>query len=150
MGSLHPLYPWAWLGHGTNSIFVAVSAFVMRGFDTLWERGMMSFPRPIGYQSDLGLPYYYWGLGFMVWFDLATSPITPDGGLFRFHTSVVLWLAMILLFGRSNWSLTEFNNPANYWALPLGEKILVSFFQISMMQLFCFARIMAGKAVPGQ
>ena len=59
------------------------------------------------------------GLGFMVWFDLATKARNQSGRrTLRFHTKVVLfWLtAAILLFGTVNQSpLTEFDNPANDW-----------------------------------
>ena len=65
------------------------------------------------------------GLGFMVWFDLATKARNQSGRrTLRFHTKVVLWLtAAILLFGTVTSLLTEFDNPATIGSLPLGEKI---------------------------
>ena len=81
------------------------------------------------------------GLGFMVWFDLATKARNQSGRrTLRFHTKVVLWLtAAILLFGTVTSLLTEFDNPATIGSLPLGEKILVSFFQTVSMRTAGFA-----------
>lgn len=83
------------------------------------------------------------GLGFMVWFDLVTKARNQSGRrTLRFHTKVVLWLtAAILLFGTVTSLLTEFNNPATIGSLPLGEKVLVSFFQTVSMRTAGFASL---------
>ena len=79
----------------------------------------------------------------MVWFDLATKARNQSGRrTLRFHTKVVLWLtAAILLFGTVTSLMTEFNNPATIGSLPLGEKILVSFFQTVSMRTAGFASL---------
>ncbi len=61
----------------------------------------------------LSAPYYYWGLGFMVWF-LACCKARNQSGrqTLRFHTKVVLDLtAAVLLFGTVT-SLLTGDNPA--------------------------------------
>ena len=124
-----PRFGW---GHGIfNSIFVAVSAFCNAGFDNFGGDSMMSFQTDWLVNLTLSALIITGGLGFMVWFDLATKARNRSGRrTLRFHTKVVLWLtAAILLFGTVTSLLTEFNNPATIGSLPLGEKILVSFFQ---------------------
>ena len=130
-----PRFGW---GHGIfNSIFVAVSAFCNAGFDNFGGDSMMSFQTDWLVNLTLSALIITGGLGFMVWFDLATK-----AGTLRFHTKVVLWLtAAILLFGTVTSLMTEFNNPATIGSLPLGEKILVSFFQTVSMRTAGFASL---------
>ena len=130
-----PRFGW---GHGIfNSIFVAVSAFCNAGFDNFGGDSMMSFQTDWLVNLTLSALIITGGLGFMVWFDLATKARNQSGRrTLRFHTKVVLWLtATILLFGTVTSLLTEFNNPATIGSLPLGDKILVSFFHLLQMFL---------------
>ena len=136
-----PRFGW---GHGIfNSIFVAVSAFCNAGFDNFGGDSMMSFQTDWLVNLTLSALIITGGLGFMVWFDLATKARNRSGRrTLRFHTKVVLWLtAAILLFGTVTSLLTEFNNPATIGSLPLGEKILVSFFQTVSMRTAGFASL---------
>lgn len=136
-----PRFGW---GHGIfNSIFVAVSAFCNAGFDNFGGDSMMSFQTDWLVNLTLSALIITGGLGFMVWFDLATKARNQSGRrTLRFHTKVVLWLtAAILLFGTVTSLLTEFDNPATIGALPLGEKILVSFFQTVSMRTAGFASL---------
>ena len=139
MSRFIPRFGW---GHGIfNSIFVAVSAFCNAGFDNFGGDSMMSFQTDWLVNLTLSALIITGGLGFMVWFDLATKARNQSGRrTLRFHTKVVLWLtAAILLFGTVTSLLTEFNNPATIGSLPLGEKILVSFFQTVSMRTAGFA-----------
>ena len=136
-----PRFGW---GHGIfNSIFVAVSAFCNAGFDNFGGDSMMSFQTDWLVNLTLSALIITGGLGFMVWFDLATKARNQSGRrTLRFHTKVVLWLtAAILLFGTVTSLLTEFDNPATIGSLPLGEKILVSFFQTVSMRTAGFASL---------
>ena len=136
-----PRFGW---GHGIfNSIFVAVSAFCNAGFDNFGGDSMMSFQTDWLVNLTLSALIITGGLGFMVWFDLATKARNQSGRrTLRFHTKVVLWLtAAILLFGTVTSLMTEFNNPATIGSLPLGEKILVSFFQTVSMRTAGFASL---------
>ena len=143
-----PRFGW---GHGIfNSIFVAVSAFCNAGFDNFGGDSMMSFQTDWLVNLTLSALIITGGLGFMVWFDLATKARNQSGRrTLRFHTKVVLWLtAAILLFGTVTSLLTEFDNPATIGSLPLGEKILVSFFQTVSMRTAGFASIDFTQASP--
>ena len=143
-----PRFGW---GHGIfNSIFVAVSAFCNAGFDNFGGDSMMSFQTDWLVNLTLSALIITGGLGFMVWFDLATKARNQSGRrTLRFHTKVVLWLtAAILLFGTVTSLLTEFDNPATIGSLPLGEKILVSFFQTVSMRTAGFASIDFTQARP--
>ena len=136
-----PRFGW---GHGIfNSIFVAVSAFCNAGFDNFGGDSMMSFQTDWLVNLTLSALIITGGLGFMVWFDLVTKARNQSGRrTLRFHTKVVLWLtAAILLFGTVTSLLTEFNNPATIGSLPLGEKVLVSFFQTVSMRTAGFASL---------
>lgn len=90
------------------------------------------------------------GLGFMVWFDLATKAKNQSGRkTLRFHTKVVLWLtAAILILGTLTSLLTEFDNPATIGSLPFGDKLLVSFFQTVSMRTAGFASLDYTRAHP--
>ena len=126
-----------------NSIFLAVSAFCNAGFDNFGGDSMMSFQTDWLVNLTLSALIITGGLGFMVWFDLVTKARNQSGRrTLRFHTKVVLWLtAAILLFGTVTSLLTEFNNPATIGSLPLGEKVLVSFFQTVSMRTAGFASL---------
>jgi len=128
-----PRFGW---GHGIfNSIFVAVSAFCNAGFDNFGGDSMMSFQTDWLVNLTLSALIITGGLGFMVWFDLVTKARNQSGRrTLRFHTKVVLWLTAAIL-------LTEFNNPATIGSLPLGEKVLVSFFQTVSMRTAGFASL---------
>ena len=56
------------------------------------------------------------GLGFMVWFDLATQFDKKKKRRLRFHTKLVLFLtAGILLFGTVSTLFTGVAQSRNYW-----------------------------------
>ena len=78
----------------------------------------------------------------MVWFDLASRLVTnPDDGLFAFTPRWFSGSTTAILLWDSNQSLTEFDNPATIGSLPLGEKVLVSFFQTVSMRTAGFASL---------
>jgi len=143
-----PRFGW---GHGIfNSIFVSISAFCNAGFDNFGGDSMMSFQTDWLVNLTLSALIITGGLGFMVWFDLATKAKNQSGRkTLRFHTKVVLWLtAAILIFGTLTSLLTEFNNPATIGSLPFGDKVLVSFFQTVSMRTAGFASLDYTRAHP--
>ena len=113
-----------------TSIFLAISAFCNAGFDNFGSSSL------VNYQTDplinlviAGL-IITGGLGFMVWFDLATQLGKKKKRRLRFHTKLVLFLtAGILLFGTVSTLFTEWHNPGTIGNLSVPEKVLVSFFQ---------------------
>ena len=143
-----PRFGW---GHGIfNAIFVSISAFCNAGFDNFGGDSMMSFQTDWIVNLTLSTLIITGGLGFMVWFDLATKAKNQSGRkTLRFHTKVVLWLtAAILILGTLTSLLTEFNNPATIGSLPFGDKVLVSFFQTVSMRTAGFASLDYTRAHP--
>lgn len=143
-----PRFGW---GHGIfNAIFVSISAFCNAGFDNFGGDSMMSFQTDWLVNLTLSALIITGGLGFMVWFDLATKAKNQSGRkTLRFHTKVVLWLtAAILILGTLTSLLTEFDNPATIGSLPFGDKVLVSFFQTVSMRTAGFASLDYTRAHP--
>lgn len=143
-----PRFGW---GHGIfNSIFVSISAFCNAGFDNFGGDSLMSFQTDWLVNLTLSALIITGGLGFMVWFDLATKAKNQSGRkTLRFHTKVVLWLtAAILILGTLTSLLTEFDNPATIGSLPFGDKVLVSFFQTVSMRTAGFASLDYTRAHP--
>lgn len=143
-----PRFGW---GHGIfNAIFVSISAFCNAGFDNFGGDSMMSFQTDWLVDLTLSTLIITGGLGFMVWFDLATKAKNQSGRkTLRFHTKVVLWLtATILILGTLTSLLTEFDNPATIGSLPFGDKVLVSFFQTVSMRTAGFASLDYTRAHP--
>lgn len=143
-----PRFGW---GHGIfNAIFVSISAFCNAGFDNFGGDSMMSFQTDWLVNLTLSTLIITGGLGFMVWFDLATKAKNQSGRkTLRFHTKVVLWLtAAILILGTLTSLLTEFDNPATIGPLPFGDKVLVSFFQTVSMRTAGFASLDYTRAHP--
>jgi len=143
-----PRFGW---GHGIfNAIFVSISAFCNAGFDNFGGDSMMRFQTDWLVNLTLSTLIITGGLGFMVWFDLATKAKNQSGRkTLRFHTKVVLWLtAAILILGTLTSLLTEFDNPATIGSLPFGDKVLVSFFQTVSMRTAGFASLDYTRAHP--
>ena len=132
-----------------TSIFLAISAFCNAGFDNFGSSSL------VNYQTDplinlviAGL-IITGGLGFMVWFDLATRFDKKKKRRLRFHTKLVLFLtAGILLFGTISTLFTEWYNPGTIGNLSIPEKVLVSFFQTVSMRTAGFASIDYTQARP--
>ena len=132
-----------------TSIFLAISAFCNAGFDNFGSSSL------VNYQTDplinlviAGL-IITGGLGFMVWFDLATQLGKKKKRRLRFHTKLVLFLtAGILLFGTVSTLFTEWHNPGTIGNLGVPEKVLVSFFQTVSMRTAGFASIDYTQARP--
>jgi len=124
-----------------NSIFLAVSAFCNAGFDNFGNDSLLGLQTDVLVNITLALLIITGGLGFMVWFDLATKLGGKQKGL-HFHTKVVLLLtAGLLVFGTVTSLWTEYNNPGTIGNLSFGDKLLVSFFQTVSMRTAGFASI---------
>ena len=124
-----------------NSIFLAVSAFCNAGFDNFGNDSLLGLQTDVLVNITLALLIITGGLGFMVWFELATKLGGKQKGL-HFHTKVVLLLtAGLLVFGTVTSLWTEYNNPGTIGNLSFGDKLLVSFFQTVSMRTAGFASI---------
>ena len=132
-----------------TSIFLAISAFCNAGFDNFGSSSLVAFQTdPLINLVIAGL-IITGGLGFMVWFDLATQLGKKKKRRLRFHTKLVLFLtAGILLFGTVSTLFTEWHNPGTIGNLGVPEKVLVSFFQTVSMRTAGFASIDYTQARP--
>lgn len=132
-----------------TSIFLAISAFCNAGFDNFGSSSLVAFQTdPLINLVIAGL-IITGGLGFMVWFDLATQLGKKKKRRLRFHTKLVLFLtAGILLFGTVSTLFTEWHNPGTIGNLSVPEKVLVSFFQTVSMRTAGFASIDYTQARP--
>lgn len=132
-----------------TSIFLAISAFCNAGFDNFGSSSLVTFQTdPLINLVIAGL-IITGGLGFMVWFDLATHFDKKKKRRLRFHTKLVLFLtAGILLFGTVSTLFTEWHNPGTIGNLSVPEKVLVSFFQTVSMRTAGFASIDYTQARP--
>ena len=132
-----------------TSIFLAISAFCNAGFDNFGSSSLVAFQTdPLINLVIAGL-IITGGLGFMVWFDLATQLGKKKKRRLRFHTKLVLFLtAGILLFGTVSTLFTEWHNPGTIGNLNVPEKVLVSFFQTVSMRTAGFASIDYTQARP--
>jgi len=124
-----------------TSIFVAISAFCNAGFDNFGSTSLVAFQTDPLINSG--------GLGFMVWFDLATQLGKKKKRRLRFHTKLVLFLTAGILFtGTVSTLLIEWNNPGTIGNLSIPDKLLVSFFQTVSMRTAGFASIDYTQARP--
>lgn len=133
-----------------SAAFVAVSAFCNAGFDNFGATSLVNYVENPLVNLTIAALIIMGGLGFSVWFDFQTQ-IGKRRSLrkLRFHTKVVLSLtAIILASGTLLTLLTEWNNPGTIGNLPLGSKVLASFFQTVTMRTAGFASIDYTKAEP--
>ena len=131
-----------------TSIFVAVSAFCNAGFDNFGSTSLVAFQTDPLINLVIATLIITGGLGFMVWFDLATR-LSKKKRRLRFHTKLVLFLtAGILLTGTVSTLLIEWNNSGTIGNLSTPDKLLVSFFQTVSMRTAGFASIDYTQARP--
>lgn len=143
-----PLFGWA---KGVfTACFLAISAFCNAGFDNFGANSLLNHASSPLLNGTIAALIIMGGLGFSVWFDVQTQ--LGKKGFFsklRFHTKIVLGLtATILTAGTLLTLLTEYTNPATIGSLPLGQKVLVSFFQTVTMRTAGFASIDYTQARP--
>ncbi|MDU3085411.1 MAG: potassium transporter TrkG [Streptococcus mitis] len=132
-----------------TSIFLAISAFCNAGFDNFGSSSLVAFQTdPLINLVIAGL-IITGGLGFMVWFDLATQFDKKKKRRLRFQSKLVLFLtAGIFLFGTISTLFTEWHKPGTIGNLSIPEKVLVSFFQTVSMRTAGFASIDYTQARP--
>ena len=131
-----------------TSIFVAISAFCNAGFDNFGSTSLVAFQTDPLINLVIAALIITGGLGFMVWFDLATQ-LGKKKRRLRFHTKLVLLLTVGILFtGTVSTLLIEWNNPGTIGNLSVPDKLLVSFFQTVSMRTAGFASIDYTQARP--
>ena len=132
-----------------SAIFLAISAFCNAGFDNFGSTSLIAFQTdPLVNLVIAGL-IITGGLGFMVWFDLATHIGKKKKGRLHFHTKLVLLLTVgLLAFGTVSSLALEWNNVGTIGNLPVADKVLVSFFQTVSMRTAGFGTIDYSMARP--
>ena len=132
-----------------SAIFLAISAFCNAGFDNFGSTSLIAFQTdPLVNLVIAGL-IITGGLGFMVWFDLATHVGKKKKGRLHFHTKLVLLLTVgLLAFGTVTSLVLEWNNAGTIGNLPVADKVLVSFFQTVSMRTAGFGTIDYSMARP--
>lgn len=128
----------AWWG-----IFHAISAFCNAGFDVLGSIAPGTSIAP--YNADpvvcitLMVLVVVGGLGFFVWEEVVR---VHSFRRFSVYTKLVLLSSLVLLMGgAAAFCLLEWNNPATYGNMPVGQKILNGFFQSVTVRTAGFAAV---------
>lgn len=118
------------------SLFTAVSAFCNAGIDILGSNSLCAYAANPVINLTTCILVITGGIGFIVWWDiLNTIKQYRQHGLraFRYlslHTKIALSATAILIVG--GWLLYfifEYSNPLTIGEMPLGDKLMVSFFQ---------------------
>ena len=147
--ALVPRYGW---GRGIwYSAFTAISAFCNAGIDLFGPDSLIPFQTDSWMLFVTMLMIVLGGLGYVVWFDCASTlrdgirkkyrPLTIWKRLSE-QTRLVLWLTLFfLLSGTVLVAIFEWNNPATIGNLRSGEKLLVSFFQSVTFRTAGFATV---------
>lgn len=142
-----------WLKGIYYSIFHAISAFCNAGFDLLGDSSLCHYVGNVWLNLVIGGLIIAGGLGFVVWIDLRTAWNNYKKTFKRFkfkkfiaslslHTRIVLIVTLVLTVGGMLGILVlEFNNTKTMGNLPLGQKILASFFQSVTLRTAGFASI---------
>ncbi len=124
------LWWWSTLGLGQaawHGLFHAVSAFNNAGF-ALWSDNLMSSRGDPVVNLVITSLIIAGGLGFFVWSELLRRRAT--GVKLSVHTRLVLLATALLVVGGTVALLAlEWNNARTLAGLPLGEKVLASWFQ---------------------
>lgn len=133
------------------SIFTAVSAFCNAGMDVIGPNSLIDYNTNIPVNVITITLIVLGGLGYVVWFDvIETAKMSRQRGynLFVFwkklseHTKLVIYLTIFFLISGTLFVLGfEWNNPDTIANLPLGNKILSSFFQSVTFRTAGFATV---------
>lgn len=125
---LIPRYGWAgiWV-----SIFTAVSAYCNAGIDIFGREGpftsLTTFNDDVVVNVTVMLLIVIGGLGFIVFQDILNY--RKQRHLMLHTRTVLLVTGALILGGAIVFFIVEYNNPATLGSMPLGQKIMASFFQ---------------------
>lgn len=122
-----------------QSVFTAVSAFCNAGIDILGENSLAPYvDDPVVNLTTMALIIVA-GLGFTVWWDLWDKvykvlrrrlPLRRVFKSLRLHSKLVLAVTAVLVLGGAGLIfIFEYGNPDTMKDMPLGTKVMASFFQ---------------------
>lgn len=133
------------------SIFNSVSAFCNAGMDVMGPNSLIDYNTNIPVNVITITLIVLGGLGYVVWFDIIeTAKLSYSKGYSPIvfwkklseHTRLVIHLTLFFLISGTLLVLGfEWNNPATIANLPLGNKILSSFFQSVTFRTAGFATV---------
>ncbi len=140
------------------SIFNSVSAFCNAGMDVIGPNSLIDYNTNVAVNAITITLIVLGGLGYVVWFDIIeTAKISYKRG-YNFitfwkkvneHTKLVISLTLFLLITGTLFVLYfEWNNPRTIADLPLGNKILSSFFQSVTFRTAGFATLPQDRLTP--
>ncbi len=122
-----------------HGVFHSISAFCNAGFDIVGDSSMTPYVANPLVNLTIMILIISGGLGFPVWLEFAGLAKGPAGERPSFskllrrlsiHSKVVLGVtAALVAGGAALFLLLEWDNPATLGPLPLGGKVLASFFQ---------------------
>ncbi|MHB8070447.1 MAG: TrkH family potassium uptake protein [Candidatus Cryosericum sp.] len=134
-----------------NGLFTSVSAFCNAGFDVLGG-GMTNLEPYVGdIVVNLVVPVLIilGGLGFIVIDEVTRRIARPDGRRLSTHTRTVLLVTAVLIIGGAGLIFVlENGNAATYRGLPVGTRILASWFQSVTARTAGFDTIAQGSLHP--
>ncbi len=134
-------------------IFHSVSAFCNAGFDLLGSQSLCQYVGDVWINMVISALIIAGGLGFVVWIDLSTVWKKYKKTFKRFklkkfisfltlHTKIVLIATAVLIFaGMVGTFVLEYSNPDTLGQLPMGEKVLASYFQSVTLRTAGFASV---------
>lgn len=130
------------------SLFHAVSAFCNAGFDILGRGNSIVCLNSSPYVLlVLAALIILGGLGFTVIRDVLER---KRFSALHLHSKIVLLMTgVLLLSGTVLFFLNEYNNPATMGAMPLGDKLVNSFFQSVTLRTCGFASVNQGLLTSG-
>lgn len=133
------------------SVFHSISAFCNAGIDILGSSSFTQYVNNPLINITTMLLIVLGGLGFIVWYDLlagvqrAWKKENPGRWWFTrlsLHSKVVLTVTVgLILAGALNFFLAEYGNPDTLGNLPIGSKIMASFFQSVTTRTAGFATV---------
>ena len=112
------------------SFFHSISAFCNAGFDLMGYSGgssLSSYSGNVYFNIVITLLIILGGLGFFVWLDLLKHKFKFSK--LSLHTKIVVCMSAVLLLGGAIFFFILFYNSEAAISMPLGEKILASWFQ---------------------
>lgn len=120
------------LGLGTGlfyAFFHAISAFNNAGF-ALYSDNLMGFVTDPLVSGVISLLIILGGMGFLVQMNVVAHLLHPRRHRLMVHSKLVLtMMTVLLLLGTLAYLVLEWSNPKTLAPLPLGAKVLASFFQ---------------------
>ncbi len=130
------------------SFFNSVSAFCNAGMDIISETSLCDYAADPVINSVTCLLIILGGLGYIVWWDVLNSlkNIRREGikcfKRLTLHSKITLSAtAVLIISGTAAFFVLEYNNPLTIGALPLSDKLQMSFFQSVTTRTAGFATV---------